>query len=246
MIEMIQSLRFSKERKYTSERRALHYCASLLLSLSLSFVILAVSTEANKVKLTNGLLVARISLMNESKNVNEMKFRLEEEDQVTSSSDNKLINERVNIDHQSDILLMNNNNSKIINETLNQQTRSIKTSEQQQHKIINNNNNSNNDIIDDDDDYDIRKELKLPLYMRILASIACLIIFVIGVTGNLLVPLVVIKTKYLRNSTNLFLINLSISDLLVLIVCMPTVFIELHSKPEIWLLGESMCKYNMK
>lgn len=89
------------------------------------------------------------------------------------------------------------------------------------------------------------KDLKLPSYMRILATLACLIIFVIGVTGNLLVPLVVIKTKYLRNSTNLFLINLSVADLLVLIVCMPTVLIELHSRPETWLLGESMCKYHL-
>lgn len=83
---------------------------------------------------------------------------------------------------------------------------------------------------------------KFPLYMRIVATFACLIIFTIGVCGNLLVPLVVIKTKYLRNSTNLFLINLSIADLLVLIVCMPTVLIELHSRPETWLLGEPMCK----
>lgn len=85
----------------------------------------------------------------------------------------------------------------------------------------------------------------LPLYMRILATLACLVIFVVGVAGNLLVPLVVMKTKYLRNSTNLFLINLSVADLLVLLVCMPTVFIELHSRPETWLLGESMCKYQL-
>lgn len=86
--------------------------------------------------------------------------------------------------------------------------------------------------------------MKFPLYMRIIATLACLIIFTIGVCGNLLVPLVVIKTKYLRNSTNLFLINLSVADLLVLIVCMPTVLIELHSRPETWLLGEAMCKYH--
>lgn len=86
--------------------------------------------------------------------------------------------------------------------------------------------------------------MKFPLYMRIMATMACLLIFTVGVCGNLLVPLVVIKTKYLRNSTNLFLINLSIADLLVLIVCMPTVLIELHSRPETWLLGESMCKYS--
>uniref|UniRef100_A0A6G1SLG5 Growth hormone secretagogue receptor type 1 n=1 Tax=Aceria tosichella TaxID=561515 RepID=A0A6G1SLG5_9ACAR len=84
--------------------------------------------------------------------------------------------------------------------------------------------------------------VKFPLYMRLIATFVCLIIFTVGVCGNLLVPLVVIKTKYLRNSTNLFLINLSIADLLVLIVCMPTVLIELHSRPETWLLGEAMCK----
>ena len=82
-----------------------------------------------------------------------------------------------------------------------------------------------------------------PLYMRLLATVACLVIFTVGVCGNLLVALVVIKTKYLRNSTNLFLINLSVADLLVLIVCMPTVLIELHSRPETWPLGETMCKY---
>lgn len=87
------------------------------------------------------------------------------------------------------------------------------------------------------------ESLMFPLYMRILATVACLLIFSVGVAGNLLVPLVVIKTKYLRNSTNLFLINLSIADLLVLLVCMPTMIIELHSRPETWLLGESMCKY---
>lgn len=87
------------------------------------------------------------------------------------------------------------------------------------------------------------ESVKFPLYMRLIATFVCLIIFTVGVCGNLLVPLVVIKTKYLRNSTNLFLINLSIADLLVLIVCMPTVLIELHSRPETWLLGEAMCKY---
>lgn len=87
------------------------------------------------------------------------------------------------------------------------------------------------------------ESMKFPLYMRILATFACLLIFTVGVCGNLLVPIVVIKTKYLRNSTNLFLINLAVADLLVLIICEPTVLIELHSKPETWLLGEPMCKY---
>lgn len=83
----------------------------------------------------------------------------------------------------------------------------------------------------------------LPYILRAVATIVCVIILVFGVTGNILVPLVVCRTKELcTNSTNVFLINLSIADLLVLIFCMPSVLIELHSKPEVWTLGEIMCK----
>uniref|UniRef100_A0A1A9Z9J1 Thyrotropin-releasing hormone receptor n=1 Tax=Glossina pallidipes TaxID=7398 RepID=A0A1A9Z9J1_GLOPL len=46
----------------------------------------------------------------------------------------------------------------------------------------------------------------------------------------------------MRNSTNIFLTNLSIADLLVLLVCTPTVLVELNTKPETWALGPEMCK----
>lgn len=83
---------------------------------------------------------------------------------------------------------------------------------------------------------------EFPYYMRTLATFFCAIILIIGLIGNILVPFVVYKTKELKNSTNYFLINLSFSDLLVLIVCVPTVLNELHSKPEVWSLGLEMCK----
>lgn len=47
----------------------------------------------------------------------------------------------------------------------------------------------------------------------------------------------------MRNSTNIFLTNLSIADLLVLLVCTPTVLVEVNSKPETWVLGQEMCKF---
>lgn len=84
--------------------------------------------------------------------------------------------------------------------------------------------------------------VELPLELRTTATVICALVLALGITGNLLVPYVVFRTKELRNSTNLFLINLSMADLLVLVVCMPTVLIELHSNPEVWLLGENMCK----
>lgn len=85
-----------------------------------------------------------------------------------------------------------------------------------------------------------------PIYLRIIATFVCVLILLVGTTGNVLVPFVVLKTKDLRNSTNIFLINLSLADLLVLVVSTPTVLAELHSQPEVWTLGESMCKFNIK
>ena len=81
-----------------------------------------------------------------------------------------------------------------------------------------------------------------PPYIRNSATVIFVIIFFFGTLGNILVSLIIFRSKELRNTTNYFLVNLSIADLLVIIVCMPTVLIELHSKPEIWLLGEFMCK----
>ena len=46
-------------------------------------------------------------------------------------------------------------------------------------------------------------------------------VFVIGLIGNLLVILVIIKYRHMRSITNMFFMNLSIGDLLVVLVCMP-------------------------
>ncbi|XP_076373356.1 QRFP-like peptide receptor [Tachypleus tridentatus] len=86
------------------------------------------------------------------------------------------------------------------------------------------------------------EKLAFPPYIRVISTVFCVVILTLGTIGNLLVAIVVCCTKELRNSTNFFLINLSVADLLVLLVCTPTVLIELHSKPEVWLLGEGMCK----
>ncbi|XP_015910931.1 QRFP-like peptide receptor [Parasteatoda tepidariorum] len=83
---------------------------------------------------------------------------------------------------------------------------------------------------------------ELPSYIRITATAVCAVILAFGTVGNVLVATVVWKFKELRNSTNLFLMNLSVADLLVLLVCVPPALVELHSMPEVWLLGEGMCK----
>ncbi|KAK7574401.1 hypothetical protein V9T40_011592 [Parthenolecanium corni] len=77
-----------------------------------------------------------------------------------------------------------------------------------------------------------------PVYLKVTSITVCALILFFGVVGNIMVPVVIMRTKDMRNSTNIFLMNLSLADLLVLLICTPTVLVELNSKPETWILGE--------
>lgn len=82
-----------------------------------------------------------------------------------------------------------------------------------------------------------------PRYMSLFMTLACGFIFIVGLIGNCLVPVVIWNNRDLRNSTNLFLLNLSLADILILCVSMPTVLVEIHSEPEVWILGKFMCEF---
>ena len=84
----------------------------------------------------------------------------------------------------------------------------------------------------------------LPFYLRIICLVLFVAIFIIGVVGNIMVMLVISCSRDMRTSTNIFLVNLSIADLLVLVVCTPTALIEVTYHPERWILGFYMCKFN--
>ncbi|XP_041985238.1 thyrotropin-releasing hormone receptor-like isoform X1 [Aricia agestis] len=81
----------------------------------------------------------------------------------------------------------------------------------------------------------------IPYYIKATSMTFCIVIMCLGVIGNVMVPIVILKTKDMRNSTNIFLVNLSIADLMVLLVCTPTVLVEVNSKPETWVLGKELC-----
>nr|QZU75310.1 ecdysis triggering hormone receptor B [Antheraea pernyi] len=82
---------------------------------------------------------------------------------------------------------------------------------------------------------------EIPYYIKATSMTFCIAIMCLGVIGNVMVPIVILKTKDMRNSTNIFLVNLSIADLMVLLVCTPTVLVEVNSKPETWVLGKELC-----
>ena len=82
----------------------------------------------------------------------------------------------------------------------------------------------------------------LPPYIFWYVTFANVVIFLLGVTGNILVLTVVITNKAMRTHMNILLCSLSVADLLVLSVCQPAGMIEFYGKDR-WFLGESLCKF---
>lgn len=52
------------------------------------------------------------------------------------------------------------------------------------------------------------------------------LIFIVCMVGNGVVCFTVLRSKHMRTVTNLFILNLAISDLLVGIFCMPTTLVD--------------------
>ncbi|XP_016838610.1 orexin receptor type 1 isoform X1 [Nasonia vitripennis] len=65
-------------------------------------------------------------------------------------------------------------------------------------------------------------------------------VIILAMTANILVIIVVFKYQYMRSVTNYFVVNLSVADLLVTIICMPMAVSQAVSI--IWVYGELMCK----
>ena len=63
------------------------------------------------------------------------------------------------------------------------------------------------------------EESENPIYYIRLACYV--IIFIVGVIGNVLVCLVVCRERKMKNVTNYFIFNLAVSDLSVLLICIP-------------------------
>lgn len=67
------------------------------------------------------------------------------------------------------------------------------------------------------------------------------VIFIVGVVGNSLVCLVILKTPSMRSTRNYLIVNLAIADITVALVCIPfDVIIRVHG--DHWVLGGALCK----
>ncbi|XP_048382519.2 neuropeptide FF receptor 2a [Stegostoma tigrinum] len=70
--------------------------------------------------------------------------------------------------------------------------------------------------------------------------VSYLLIFLLCMLGNALVCFVVVRNQHMRTVTNLFILNLAISDLLVGIFCMPTTLMDNILTG--WPFGSFVCK----
>ena len=89
---------------------------------------------------------------------------------------------------------------------------------------------------------DSSAEESLPRWATLVWTVMLSCVLVLGLLGNVLVPVVVLRTRDLRTSTNFLLVNLAVADVLVLVVCLPTALTELHTRPNAWVLGEVLCE----
>ncbi|XP_053201947.1 neurotensin receptor type 1-like [Panonychus citri] len=76
---------------------------------------------------------------------------------------------------------------------------------------------------------------------RIIGTIFQGFILIIGVLGNIMVVIVVVKTRSMRTPTNCYLVSLSIADLMVLIAAVPNEIIAYYVLGDQWIWGRVGC-----
>ena len=67
--------------------------------------------------------------------------------------------------------------------------------------------------------------------------------FFVDLIGNVLVCFAIWRNNNMRTITNMFIVNLSIADLSVIILCLPSAL--LIDVTETWFLGNTFCKIHM-
>ncbi|KAM5300422.1 neuropeptide Y receptor type 6-like [Ctenodactylus gundi] len=82
---------------------------------------------------------------------------------------------------------------------------------------------------------------QLPFLASLLLLIAYTVVLVLGLCGNLsLITIIFKKQRETQNVTNILIANLSLSDILVCIMCIP--FTAVYTLMDHWIFGDTMCK----
>ena len=101
--------------------------------------------------------------------------------------------------------------------------------------------NCSNDFCVSDEQYvDMIRDYIWPTTFEWCLIAFYVFVFTVGVVGNAMVCFVVWNDRRLRTVTNLFIVNLSVADFLIIVVCLPPTV--LGDVTETWYLGPVMCK----
>ncbi len=104
-------------------------------------------------------------------------------------------------------------------------------------------NNSSGAVDDDANDVIISCDEQLLIsetWVRAVLCVFYLAIFIIGLVGNILVVVVVGRNKSMRTTTNVYIVNLALSDVLMCLFAVP--FTPIHSFMDEWIFGDVLCK----
>ncbi|GFO32112.1 neuropeptide y receptor-like [Plakobranchus ocellatus] len=101
---------------------------------------------------------------------------------------------------------------------------------------------SNGDNGDINDNYSnvMQEPGQQPLYAQVIIVLMYVLIIIVAVGGNLLFSYVIVMRAKMPSVTNLFLLNLAISDLMKAIICNPFTFMA-NLIWNYWPYGEFMC-----
>ncbi|KAL8563043.1 hypothetical protein ACOMHN_066154 [Nucella lapillus] len=80
-----------------------------------------------------------------------------------------------------------------------------------------------------------------PEYLLVIWTSLYVIVFVVGLIGNVAVTFVVLRCRPMRTFINFLFLNLCIADLMVLVISGPTAVLDMYAK-EAWYLGRFMCE----
>lgn len=83
---------------------------------------------------------------------------------------------------------------------------------------------------------------QIPLWEAAIKIFVYTIMIIVSLIGNILIILVVAKNKRMRTTTNYYIVNLAVSDLLVTLSC--TWVNLVNELSEGWILGSFFCKVN--
>lgn len=91
------------------------------------------------------------------------------------------------------------------------------------------------------DDYHHYEGSLFPASTLIPVTAICILIFIVGVTGNTLTILIIQHFKDMKTTTNLYLSSMAVSDLIIFL-CLPFDLYRLW-KYVPWLFGEAVCRF---